>query len=418
MKLTIKENKNIKIKIEIEQEWKEFNVFYEKALFNFSKELELPGFRKGQAPVSMVESSLDPAKLLIEAATLAVEDLWPKAVSQLAKQEIEPISQPQIELLKLAKGNELVFSAEFESMPKFNLSGYKEESQKIEKKEIKVENKEIDETIANIQKSRASFADKEEPAQINDFIEIDFSSLEIENGKVRNDAFILGKGYYPKEFEDSLIGLKANDSKEVDFKTKEDPEKYVKAKVAVKAVKKLILPEINDEFAKTLGAFENLEALKKNIEEGIAEEKKNAEIQRQREDFLDKISKKTEIELPQVLIERESRQMMNNAKEQISRNLGINFEEYLKKINKNEADLEKEAQETAKKRVKNFLIMKKIVEQEKIEASAEQIEERINEILSHYPDIKSASKEANFEKLSAYVEDEAKQENAFKALGL
>ncbi|MFA5742377.1 MAG: trigger factor [Candidatus Paceibacterota bacterium] len=418
MKLTIKENKKTKVKIEIEQAWDEFKPFYEKALSNFSKEIELPGFRKGQAPISMVEASLDPAKLLVEGATLAIDNLWPKAIKELALQMIEVISQPQIELLKMAKENELLFSAEFEIMPEFKLPDYKTIAQKIEKKEIKIEDKEVEETISNIQKSRASFADKADPAQNDDFIEIDFSSPEIEAGKVRNDAFILGKGQYPKEFEDSLVGVITGESKEVGFRSKEEPDKVLQVKVVVKAVKKLQLPEVNEEFVKSLGNFENAEALRNNIKEGIAEEKKAAEIQRQREDFLAKTAKEVEVELPQVLVEKEAHQMMHSAKDQIAQNLGISFEEYLKQINKTEADLEKEAEEAAKKRVKSFLIMGEIIKQEKVEASAEQIEEKINAMMDYYPDLKAAGKGANLERLSAYAEDEIKQENAFKALGL
>jgi FKBP-type peptidyl-prolyl cis-trans isomerase (trigger factor) len=118
------------------------------------------------------------------------------------------------------------------------------------------------------------------------------------------------------------------------------------------------------------------------------------------------------------LIEKEAHQMMHSAKDQIAQNLGVSFEAYLKQINKTEADLEKEIEETAKKRVKNFLILREIANQEKTEASAGQIEERINAMLSYYPDLKAAGKGADLEKLSAYVEDEIKQENAFKALGL
>ena len=148
------------------------------------------------------------------------------------------------------------------------------------------------------------------------------------------------------------------------------------------------------------------------------EEKKMAEIQRQRENFLTEIAKEVEVELPQILIEKEAHQMMHSAKDQVAQNLGISFEEYLKQINKTEVDFEKEVEEAAKKRVKNFLILREIAKQEKTEASAEQIEERVNAMLSYYPDLKAAEKGASLEKLSAYVEDEIKQENAFKALGL
>ncbi|MFA5746971.1 MAG: trigger factor [Candidatus Paceibacterota bacterium] len=418
MKLTIKENSKVKVKIEIEQAWEEFSSYYEKAFLSLSKEMEIPGFRKGQAPRNLVESSLNPQKVLIEAASLSVDDLWPRAIVDLAKQKMEVVSQPQIELLKLAKDNEFVFSAEVEILPEIILPDYKAIAKKVEKKEVKVEAKEVDETILNLQRSRAVLADKPEPAQNEDFVEISFASPEIEEGKERKDAFILGKGHYPKEFEDSLVGMSAGQEKDVDFTSDKDKTKILKVKVKMTAVKKFELPEATDDWAKSLGNFENFPALKANIQEGIKGEKEHAEKERQKEEFLAALSKEVEAELPQVLVERETHQMMHTAKEQITANLNVTFEEYLKQINKTEADMEKEVEEAAKRRVKNFLIIREITKKEAVEADAKEIEDRINEMLSYYPDLKAAQKEADIERLSAYAEDEIKQEKMFKMLGL
>jgi len=418
MKLTIKENSKTKVKIEIEQPWEEFSPYCENAFLSLSKEIEIPGFRKGQAPRTLVESNLNPQKVLIEAATLSIDDLWPRTVADLAKQKMEVISQPDIELLKLAQGNELVFSAEFEILPEIILPDYKAAAKKVEKKEVKVEAKEVDETILNLQRSRAVLTEKLEPAQNEDFVEISFASPEIEEGKERKDAFILGKGHYPKEFEDSLAGMSAGQEKEVDFTSDKDKAKTLKVKVKMGAVKKLQLPEATDDWAKSLGNFDNLETLKTNIQEGIKGEKEHAEKERQREEFLAVLSKDVQTDLPKVLLDKETHQMMHNAKDQIAANLNITFEEYLKQINKTEADMEKEVEEVAKKRVKNFLILREIAKKEAVEADAKEIEERLNEMLSYYPDLKAVQKELDIDKLSAFAEDEIKQEKAFKLLGL
>jgi trigger factor len=418
MKLTIKENSKTKVKVEIEQSWEDFSPYYEKAFLSLSKEVEIPGFRKGQAPRTLIESNLNPQKVLIEAATLSVDDLWPMAVADLAKQKMEVISQPEIDLLKLAQGNEFVMSAEFEILPEIILPDYKAVANKVEKKEVKVEAKEVDETILNLQRSRAALTEKPEPARNEDFVEISFASPEIEEGKERKDAFILGKGHYPKEFEDSLAGMSAGEEKEVDFTSDKDKTKTLKVKVKMAAVKKFQLPEATDDWVKSLGNFENLENLKTNIRDGIKEEKEHAEKERQREEFLVELSKTVQADLPQVLLDKETHQMMHNAKDQIAANLNITFEEYLKQINKTEADMEKELGEVAKKRVKNFLILREITKKEGVEADAKEIEDRLNEMLSYYPDLKAAQKEVDIDKLSSFAEDEIKQEKAFKALGL
>jgi trigger factor len=260
--------------------------------------------------------------------------------------------------------------------------------------------------------------EKPEPARNEDFVEISFASPEIEEGKERKDAFILGKGHYPKEFEDSLAGMSAGEEKEVDFTSDKDKTKTLKVKVKMAAVKKFQLPEATDDWVKSLGNFENLENLKTNIRDGIKEEKEHAEKERQREEFLAELSKTVQADLPQVLLDKETHQMMHNAKDQIAANLNITFEEYLKQINKTEADMEKELGEVAKKRVKNFLILREITKKEGVEADAKEIEDRLNEMLSYYPDLKAAQKEVDIDKLSSFAEDEIKQEKAFKALGL
>jgi trigger factor len=420
MKLSIKETQKTKVKIEIEQPWSEFSPFYEEAVTEIGKEIDLPGFRRGQAPRTMLEASINPEKLLVEAATLSINKLWPQAIKELEQQKMEVISQPQIDLLKLAKDNDLVFSAEFEVMPEVKLPDYKAIAKKIDKKEVKVEAKEVERTISDLQRSRATLADKPEAAQFEDFVEISFSSPEIEEGKARKDGFVLGKGHFPKEFEDSIAGMTAGQQKEVNFvsKDKEGKDQNLKVEVKMEAVKKVQLPEVNDEFAKSLGQFENAEALKKNIEDGMKEEKETAEKQRRREELLNQLAKEFEVDVPQILIDKEKAQMMENAKQQIETNFNMSFEDYLKQVNKTEEDLAKETEEIAKKRVKNFLALGKISKLESVEAEAEEVEEKINALMNYYPDANLARKKVDLERLSAYVEDEIKQEKTFILLGL
>jgi len=322
-----------KIKIEIEQLWEEFVKFYDKAILDSGKDLEIAGFRKGQAPKEIIERNLDPSKVLVEAAQNCIQDLWPKIILE---KNIEAISEPKIEILKLAKGNPLAFSAEVEILPEIKLPDYKTIAKDIEKKEIKVEEKEINDTLNWLYRSR------------------------------------------------------------------KDSQKF---------------SEINDQWAQSFGGFKNLGELKASIYQGIMVEKEIAEKQRQREEVLEKIAQSMETEPPSILIEREKRQLIDNLKKQIARQLKISFQEYLSRVKKTEKDIEDDFQKIAQKRVKNFLILREIAKQEKISVSEEEKEVRMNEILKQEPG-KSEEKKVDIEKLKLYIEDEIKQEKTFQLLNL
>ena len=131
------------------------------------------------------------------------------------------------------------------------------------------------------------------------------------------------------------------------------------------------LPELDDEFAKGLGEFENLESLKKNIKEGLLLEKKQAESQRVKNEILEKIGQASNFEIPEILVKREQEALMESFKQEISAKLNVPFEDYLKKINKTQQEIFGSLLEEAKKRVKSFLVLKAIGEEENIEVSDE-----------------------------------------------
>jgi len=230
----------------------------------------------------------------------------------------------------------LAFSAEVEILPEIKLPDYKTIAKDIEKKEIKVEEKEINDTLNWLYRSR------------------------------------------------------------------KDSQKF---------------SEINDQWAQSFGGFKNLGELKASIYQGIMVEKEIAEKQRQREEVLEKIAQSMETEVPSILIEREKRQLIDNLKKQIARQLKISFQEYLSRVKKTEKDIEDDFQKIAQKRVKNFLILREIAKQEKISVSEEEKEVRMNEILKQEPG-KSEEKKVDIEKLKLYIEDEIKQEKTFQLLNL
>ena len=146
-----------------------------------------------------------------------------------------------------------------------------------------------------------------------------------------------------------------------------------------------VVPELNDEFAKSVGAFTSLEHLKEQIKKGIGEEKERAEKDKRRGKLIEKLLETTPLSVPRIFIESEQEKIMAQMREDVGR-FGMQFDEYLKKINKTEEGIRNEFREQATKRAKLQLILNKIAEEEKVEVDQKEVEEELKHALEHFPD--------------------------------
>jgi len=373
MKSRIKKLPNSEVELEIEVSAEELNRFIEKARFNLGKNLEVKGFRKGKVPKEFIEKEIGKEKILIEAANLTVEENYKKAVLE---NKIEAIFHPKIEIKKLALGNPFIFSAKTAVLPEVTLPDYKEIASNVERKEVVVEDKEIDSALKWLQKSRAKFTVKNQAAQNSDFVEIEYSSSQI-GQEAQKDAFTLGQGHFLPGFEEKIIGMKSGEEKENITLNKDGKEILLKVKII--SVQNVELPELNDEFVKSLGKFDNLDALKKNVKQGLVLEKEQIEKQRARQEILEKIGEKTKIKIPDVLIGNEQKQMLENLKKMVFERLKTSFQDYLKKLGKTENQVSDSFLLPAQKKVRNYLILREIGKKEKIGLDREESKEYTQE---------------------------------------
>ena len=409
MKYEIKEISTIKRVAEVEITAEDFENYYTQALSEISKGVEMDGFRKGKVPEKIVEDKVSQEGVIGEASEAAVRDNWIKLVKEA---NIEAVSQPKVEIVKVARGNPFIFTAEFEILPEIKLPDLK--GIQIKKEEIKIEEKDIEDTLNWLRQSRAKMSKKDGPAENNDFVEFTFICTSIENDQEKKDRIVIGKSHYVPGMEEALLGMKEGEEKDFETENPQDKKEKLKIHVKVDSVSKMELPEVNDEWAKSLGKFEDVVSLKADIKKGITEEKEIAQKQQKREEVVKKILEKTKFEVPQVLIEREVGFMMDNIKSRVNSELQISLEEYLKQIKKTEEELEKDFEKIAEERVKGFLVLHQITKNEKIEAAEEEINQKIEELLSQYSDKEAARKNMNMEQAKMYIEDELKREKIFK----
>lgn len=412
MDIKITNQTKTEIDLEIMVSAEVFTKFFDKALTSMGKNLELKGFRRGNAPKEVVEEHFQTEKVLLEAADLAVNETYKQAIQEKG---IDAIFLPKVEIKKLAKGNEFVYTAKVSILPKIEVPNYKEIASKVKRNEVKIEEKEVEQALTYLQKSRAKLVLKEAPAQKGDFVQIEYMLTGKPEAEPIKDGFILGEGRLLPGFEEKLIGMKADDEKK-GVELDSNGQKFV-VDVKVTAVQDMQLPEINDEFAKSVGQFENLASLKKNIKEGITVEKKQQEIQKMRFETLEAISQKTDIELPLVLIENEQKQMLEGLKQQVAQNLKVEFKDYLEKIKKTEEEIMTSLKTEAEKKIKNFLILKEIGEKEGVNVSDEEVVEEANKTLSTFPSVEEAEKQlGNIQRFKDYTREVIKNEKIFAIL--
>lgn len=365
----------------------EFKEHMEHAVEHLKKHVKVDGFRPGQAPASMVEDKIKPEALLMEAGDHAVRHVY---LDYIKEQKLEPVGNPEVSIVKIAKGSEFVFKAVITLLPDVELPDYKEIAKKVKGQEISVTDQEVQDSINYLQKTRAKFSAHNNPAEKKDFVEIKYSSKDISEGKEVDDKFILGEGGFVPGFEEAVVGMKAGEEKNAkitfpaNYMKKELAGKEVEFKIKVISVQKVEYPELNDEFAKQLGAFDTLVALKTNIKEGLTAEKTEQEKQRRRGEILEKIAEKSKFEMPTAMVEYEKERLLEDLKHRISQGLNISFEQYLASVKKTEDEIKETYQKEAEKRLRGFLVLRELGKKENVEISDKEIEEETTKALENY----------------------------------
>jgi len=364
--------------------------FEEKALKNLSLNVEIEGFRPGKAPKEILKQRISPLKIWEEMANIAINQKYPEIIEQ---KKLDPVAPPQIDIIKLAPDNPLVFKLKIPLIPKIKLGNYK--NIKIAKKKIKIEDSQIEKVILELQSMRAKETLVPRKAKKGDKANIDLNlfhdRVPLENGQIKNFSLILDpkKEYFPG-LSNKIIGLKKDAQTEFSLRYPESyPDKkiagkLIKFKVKVNGVYNIDLPEINDEFAQNIGKFKSLNELKKKIKENLEKDAHIKEKQRQEIEALQKLIKQTQFEeIPKILIDNEINKMMEELKASVEQSFG-KFEDYLLNIKSTEETLKKEFLSKAEERVKSALCIREIGKKEKIIVDEKEIKEEIKKLSALY----------------------------------
>lgn len=322
-----------------------FASFRNKALENINNEITVDGFRKGKVPENVLVTKVGEMSILEEMAELALSNIYPEII---VSEKIDAIGHPEINITKLAKDNPLEFKIVTTTVPEIKLPDYKKIAKNIKSEkedELKISEKEIDDAILRIRKSRVDHSGH------------DHSSM-----------------------------------------SKEDHDKAIESS----------MPELNDAFIKTLGDFKDVADFKEKIKFSLLEEKKIRAQEKKRIALSDAILEASSADIPELLIESETRRIEAQFSDDIAR-MGVKLEDYLKHAKKTIDDLRKEWRPHAEKKAKLQLILNEIVKLEKINVDAKEIEDEVKAILSHY-------KDANQEQARIYAETVLTNEKVYQFL--
>lgn len=406
--------------------WDEWEKYIDQAATEYSKEIKTQGFRAGKAPRDMVEKKVGTEALFNTAAEKAVQGTYPKVV---VEKKIDAIGKPKAEIVKLAEGNELVYKVVTAVIPEVSLKPWKSAIEKVNKEHSKktpeVSKEEVDKELEDIAKSRVQHITVEREAQDGDNVILDFevkrNGVQIENGASKSHPMILGRGVFIPGFEEQVVGMKAGEIKDFELTFPKDyhdkglagnPAQFT---VTLNEVQERKSPEVTDEFARSLGKFKDLAEMRKNVTEGMEEEKKNELKEKHRGALIDVLVENLVVEIPHVLIHEELHKMIGEFEMQLQ-GMNITFQQYLMQIGKTIDELEKEWEPQAIKRVKAALALEEVAKEREIEIESEEVEAEMNKTLAQYKAIKDVEKNIDLGKLYNYVKGMMQNEKVLEML--
>lgn len=389
MKATMEKIDNNKVVFEIEVPQAEVTKAVEKAYRKLANKVNIPGFRKGKTPRNILERHLGKEALLDEAFEILAS---PAYAAALEENNIEPVSQPEIDVVTLAEDKDLVFKVTVVAKPELTLGQYK--GLKVVEAAVEVTEDQIDAQIETMRNSHAKMVVAEGVAIADgDFAIIDFEGfvdgVAFPGGGGKAHPLQIGSNSFIPGFESQLIGVKAGETVDVkvtfptEYHAPDLAGKEAVFVVTVNDVKRQELPVLDDEFVKDVSEFNTVEELKADIKnklEVAAAEKATHEF---RNEAIKQAVENSTVEIPEIMVEDRISKMI----EDLSANLesrGMKLEDYMKYMNSDMNAVRANYRESALVSVKTDMLMEAIVRAEELEVTIEEIDAEIGVIAKGY----------------------------------
>ncbi len=414
-----KTDKNNEVKLEITVEAEKFDSAIKTVFNKNAKYFNIPGFRKGKAPYQIVEKTYGAQIFYEDAFNEIAGSAYEEA---LKEKEIEAVSKPEIDLVQIEKGKDLIFTAIVATKPEVTLGKYK--GIQIKKIEYNVSDEDVEHELGHMAEKNARLISVDDrPVESGDITIIDFEGFvdgkAFEGGKAENHELTIGSNTFIPGFEDQIIGMKLEEEKEINVKF---PEEYFSPnlagkdamfKVKLHEIKKKEMPEINDELAKDVSEFDTLEELKNSIREKQEEQNKSRAKYETEDEVIKAVCEEAKVDIPSGMIELELDNMARDIETRLSYQ-GMKLDQYLKMMNKTMDDFRNENKEQAERSVKSRLVLEAVGKDASIEVTDEEVSNKIKEMAENYG--KKEEDVKDNPELIKYVSDNLKVEKTINFL--
>ncbi|MCA9350090.1 trigger factor [Candidatus Saccharibacteria bacterium] len=390
MQITKNQSSDTKLTLTIKAEPSEILAAKSRALAKLGPKVKLSGFRAGKVPIELVEKNLDPNYLQTEVIDEALNELYINAVD---KENIRPVAQPKVDLVKFVPYDELEFKAEVEVIGEVRVPDYKKLA--VKREAVKVTKDDIDEVLERLRTQLAEHKEVAREAVLEDRAWIDFEGHDAKGQEVKGASgkeypLLLGSKTFIPGFEDQVVGMKVGAEKEFtipfpkDYGVKALQGKKVTFKVKLTKLEEVTKPKLDDALASKAGPFKTMSELKEDIKKQLTLEKEN-QAQKAYEDALVKeLAAKTKVALPTALVEEQ----INSVDQEFRQNLlyrSETFQEYLENSGQTEEEYRtKELRPVAEERLRAGLALSEVADAENITVTPEELEIRMQVLKGQY----------------------------------
>ena len=348
----------------------------------------IDGFRKGKAPRKLIETHYGVEVFFEDAVNNMFSKGYPEALDEL---KINPVDKPSADFDKIVKGQDFKVTITVTVKPEFEVKDYK--GVKVSKIDHNISDEDVNKELESLQKRNSRLVLVERPAKDGDTVLIDYAGCvgdeQFEGGTAERQPLTLGSNSFIPGFEEQLIGVSVGDEKDVkvtfptEYHSEELAGKEAIFKCKVHEIKEMEKPEINDEFAKDVSEFDTLEELKKDSREKLEKAAASKAELETKNAILAKVYEANEIEIPEVMVEEQIDDMMQEFEQQLKYQ-GLDLKKYFEYLQKDAKDFRAELKEDAFKKVKTRLLVEAVADIEKFEVTKEEIDAELKAMADQY----------------------------------
>ena len=349
----------------------------------------IPGFRKGKAPLHLIEKMYGAGVFYEEAANIVLDESYPDAAEESG---LDIVSRPEIDLVQIEKGKPFIYTATVAVKPEVTLGQYK--GVEVERASEEVTDEDVDRELKRVQDQNSRLVTVEDRAvEDGDQTIIDFEGFidgkAFEGGKGEDYPLTIGSHSFIDTFEEQLIGKKIGEESEIqvtfpaEYHASELAGKPATFKVTVKEIKRKELPELNDEFAGEVSEFDTLDEYKADIRAKLSERKQKEAATENENRVVEKVVEGASMEIPEAMLETQVQDMVNDYARRMQ-SQGLSLNDYMKYTGMTLKDLQDQSRPQAERRIRTRLVVEAVANAENIQISDEDVQKEQERMASMY----------------------------------